>query len=589
MDTLVQGWKLQLQKELEIEHQESVENQKGIAIEYVSSSTGLNGRCVVQIKPVNPLIEMPFRNGDIAQFVQLEKTAVVYKVTEKYLFMAFEEEMDFQHDKILKLPNTFIYKRINKLLDIIPSLASESLVQVCFGARQPLFSNVEVDYFDDLLNEQQQSAVRRSLESLDVHLIHGPPGTGKTQTLVEIIRQFHRRGKSVLVCGPSNISVDNIVERLTVCNVPCLRMGHPARLLPSVQDKALEYIVDNCTHGGEVLQDIKQEIDQLSRNVHSCKTGKEKYEIYKELRQLKKEFNQRERKVVYETCQQHSIHCSTLSNSMNRNLNKEYDVVVIDENGQATEPESWLALIKAKKAIIAGDPLQLPPVVKSKGNLEISLMQRLLKIPNICTMLTVQYRMNKYINEFPSKFMYHNKLLSHSSCALTRITDYSFVEKNDELQYPVVFYDNLQTSYELQDENGSKSKYNEGELSNIMDLVEELIGYQIPQTFIGIIAAYNAQVSRLKQLISTIYPDIEIGTVDGYQGREKEVIIISTVKCNDLHDVGFLEEKRRMNVAVSRAKHLLIIFGDSETLERNEFLHNMVEWSSEHDIRYYNE
>lgn len=588
MDSIIEGWKIQLQKQLEIEQNEIISKEKGLNIEFIGSSTGLAGRCIVQLQKVNVFSNWEFRNGDIAQLVQAEKTAVVYKVTEKYLYLAFEDEIEFVRDKILKLPNTIVYKRLNKLFDHLLSKKEESLYQVCFNGRDPLFIDLEIDFLDDSLNDLQKLAVKKSLKSLDIHMIHGPPGTGKTCTLIEIIRQLLAKNKSILVCGPSNISVDNIVERLSAKQIPCLRIGHPARLLPSVQDKALEYIVDYCTHGGEVLYDIKQEIDSLLKKVHS-KSGKEKYEIYKQVRILRKEFNLRERKVVSETCRSHLIHCSTLTNAMNRNLNKEYDVVIVDEVAQSIEPEVWLALSKANKAIIAGDPFQLPPVVKSKpnklANLEISIMERLFKINNICTMLTTQYRMNKYINEFPNKFLYHDKLVAHPSCAMKMITDYDGVTKCYDLQYPVIFYDNLQSSPEYEDEG--KSKYNDGELENIKTLIEELIAYNIPQTFIGIIAAYNAQVSRLKSIIP--YSDIEINTVDGYQGREKEVIIISTVKCNSDHDVGFLTETRRMNVAISRAKHLLILFGDSETLERHQFLHNMVEWASQYDVRYFSE
>eukprot|EP00835_Amoeboradix_gromovi_P001541 NODE_72_length_23514_cov_0.560624.p2 type:complete len:592 gc:universal NODE_72_length_23514_cov_0.560624:418-2193(+) len=591
MDILIEGWKLQLQQELEIEQKEALENTKGVTVEFVGSSTGLGGRCIVQIKTVNPQqCLLDYRNGDTVQLEQLDKSAVVYKSSEKYIYLAFEDEIDFQHDKLIKLPNISMYKRIDRVLEALPS-ATNSMVQVCFNNKQPQFSNRHIDYFDLKLNHQQKLAVKRCIESLDIHCIHGPPGTGKTATLIEVIRQFHKINKSILVCGPSNISVDNIVERLSYHKVPCLRMGHPARMIDSVKDKSLEYIVDNGTFGGEVLKDIKQEIDGLFKQVHSCKSGKEKYEIYKQTRQLKKEFNQRERKVVHETCQQHSIHCSTLGNSMSRNLNKDYDVVIIDEIAQATEPEAWLALAKCKKAVIAGDPLQLPPVVKSKCNkmasLETSLMERIMSINNICTMLLVQYRMNTFINEFSSKFIYKNKLVADKSCANTRITDYSQITKSEELQYPVIFYDNLQSSWEYEDEN--KSKYNEGEISNIVELIDELTELNIPQEFIGIIAAYNAQVTRLKAILQETYPLVEIGTVDGFQGREKEVVVISTVKCNNEHNIGFLSEKRRINVAVSRAKHLLIIFGDSETLERNKFLHNLVEWSSQYDIRYFKE
>eukprot|EP00834_Sanchytrium_tribonematis_P006032 NODE_412_length_7926_cov_1.357608.p2 type:complete len:595 gc:universal NODE_412_length_7926_cov_1.357608:3296-5080(+) len=589
MGDLILNWKRELSEELEIEKQEAIDNKQGIAVDFVDSSTGLNSRCIIQIKPTNPLIDWTFRNGDIIKLLNLDKSAIVYKVNQKFLYLSFEEELDFVHDKIIKLPNDIMYKRVFKVLDDLHCMANpNALMNICFKSHIPNFRSLQIQFFDQTLNDSQKLAVKKSLQSLDIHFIHGPPGTGKTKTLIEIIKQLFQSRKKILICGPSNISVDNIVERLSKENIPCIRMGHPARLLQTVQDKSLEYIVDNCTHGGEVLSDIKLEIEALLRSVHKAKSGKEKFDIYKEIRSLRKEFNHRERKVVFETIEQHHIHCSTLSNCLNRNLSQQYDCVLVDEAAQCTEPELWLGLAKSSKAIIAGDPYQLPPVIKSKttGRLSISLMERMLdlKIPQLFTMLTVQYRMNKYINQFPSKHMYQNKLIPDVSCANRIITDYNNIIKSDELKFPVVFYDNLQTCCELEDENGSK--YNEAEIDNVCLLLDELLDYEIPAKFIGVIAAYNAQVSRLRSRISN--QEIEISTVDGYQGREKEVIIISTVRCNDMHEVGFLSDKRRMNVAVSRAKHLLFIFGDSETMERDRFLKDMVDWASSFDIRYFN-
>ena len=586
MNDLITGWKMQLALELEIEQLEAIQDQNGIAIELINTSTGLGGRCIAKIKSVNPLNEWTIRNGDIIRLLKMDKSAVVYKVSSSFVYLAFEDEIDFNHDKLIKLPNTVMYTRIDKVLDGLP-LINNSLIDICFNNKKPQFISSDFEFIDLQLNEQQRIAVDKSIQSIDIHAIHGPPGTGKTQTLIEIIRQLFIKTKTILICGPSNLSVDNIVERLSNINIPCLRIGHPARLLPSVQDKALEYIVDNCTFGGEVLHDIKQEIDSLNRKVHSCKSKRDKYLLYKDIRELKKEFKKREKKVIFEQTHKFLIHCCTLSNAMNKHTRDYYDVVIIDEVCQAIEPECWIALQKSSKAIIAGDPLQLPPVVKSKpnklANLEISLMERVLKSTAVCTLLQVQYRMNKEINAFPSKHIYNDKLVCHNSNENIRITDHFKVE--EEFTFPVVFYDNLHQSIELQDD--SKSIYNEGELQNIKEVVDSLIKNNIPESFIGVIAAYNAQVSRLKVLLP--YKDIEIGTVDGFQGREKEIILISTVRCNDDHSIGFLSEKRRMNVAITRAKMLLILFGDSETMERNEFLTSLLDWASMESLYYYHD
>lgn len=463
-------------------------------------------------------------------------------------------------------------------------------MRVAFGHTDPLpvdSAGVEpVEFVDPFLNDSQKEAIRYSLASHDVVLIHGPPGTGKTHTLIELILQMVRRKLRVLVCGPSNVSVDNIVERLAPNKAPVVRIGHPARLLPSVLEHSLEVLTHTSDAAG-IVKDVRQEIDQKQASIRKTRTGRERRAIYDDLKELRREFRERESKCVDNLVRESSVVLATLHGAGGHQLrNQRFDVVIIDEASQALEAQSWIPLLSAKKVVLAGDHLQLPPTVKSsvhkskdartkgkgkemtdqgatddlKGvSLETTLFDRLLDLhgPGIKRMLTTQYRMHEKIMRFPSDELYESKLMAAESVKARLLEDLPYeVQMTDDTKEPVVFWDTQGGDFPEKTEDkevGKKeallgeSKSNDMEALVVAKQVENLVHAGIKPDDIAVITPYNGQLAQLSQMLREKYPGIELGSVDGFQGREKEAVVVSLVRSNTAHEVGFLGERRRLN------------------------------------------
>ena len=491
-------------------------------------------------------------------------------------------------------------------------------------------------WINENLNDSQKRAIEFALASQDLALIHGPPGTGKTQTLIELIIQILRperkkpnqKAVKLLVCGPSNISVDNIVERLAPYKIPMIRLGHPARLLPAVLNHSLD-ILTKSSEAGALVQDIRNELDAKQASISKTRTGRERKAIYAEMRELRSEYRERERRCVDELVRNSSIVLATLHGAGGYQLkNADFDVVIIDEAGQALEAQCWIPLLAAKKAVLAGDHLQLPPTVKSlnsksdanekpaKGEkdvsnvvrkspsltLETTLFDRLLKLhgSEIKRMLTIQYRMHESIMAFPSTALYESKLEAAESVKAHLLRDLKYgVQDTEDTSVPLVFYDTQGGDYEEKAEDeelgnqkrrtlAAESKSNENEAALVRKHVRALIEAGVHAEDIAIVTPYNAQLSVLSAMLKESYAGIELGSVDGFQGREKEAVVLSLVRSNASHEVGFLGERRRLNVAMTRPRRHLCVIGDSETVSRgSKFLKAWMQHLEEHaDLRY---
>ncbi|KAF4771471.1 hypothetical protein HAV15_004321 [Penicillium sp. str.  len=532
----------------------------------------------------------------------------------------------------IKLANDVTYRRMRqtmeKMIKIIETEYSH-FMRVAFGYTTPLQLDTEacgpVEFTDPTLNDSQKDAIRFALASRDIALIHGPPGTGKTHTLIELILQFVQRNKRVLVCGPSNVSVDNIVERLAPKKVPVVRIGHPARLLPSVLEHSLEVLTQTSDAGG-IVKDIRKEIDEKQASIRKTRSGRERRGIYDELKLLRKEFRQRESKCVDNLVRESSVVLATLHGAGGHQLkNQKFDVVIIDEASQALEAQCWISLLGAEKVILAGDHLQLPPTVKSTGqksnekasrgtdderadsdteilkgvSLERTLFDRLLALhgPGIKRMLTTQYRMHEKIMRFPSDELYEGKLIASDAVKARLLIDLPYeVEGTDDTQEPLVFWDTQGGDFpeKAEDEISKKgallsdSKSNEMEAMVVARHVDNLIDAGVRPESIAVITPYNGQLALLSRMLREKYPGLELGSVDGFQGREKEAVVVSLVRSNGEHEVGFLGEKRRLNVAMTRPKRHLCICGDSETISHgSSFLKHWMDFLEEHaDLRY---
>ncbi|CDR40163.1 CYFA0S04e04940g1_1 [Cyberlindnera fabianii] len=543
---------------------------------------------------------------------RVSQTSVVVTIDENHE----EKVLNIISDRlwIVKISNSITYKRMESTMRKLSEIETPNyLMQLLLNDATyvpPSDTQLETSYkvmkfHNDHLNNSQKHAINFAMNS-PISIIHGPPGTGKTYTLIETIRQLIDRGERVLVCGPSNISVDTILERLNglVPGDQLLRIGHPARLLSSNLQHCLD-IVSTTSDGGQLVADIKKEIDDSMKKIKKTRTYKEKKAIWSDIKDLKRELRQREKRVTDELILQAKVVVSTLHGSSSRPLTNLYathpgtrifDTIIIDEVSQSLEPQCWIPLItheksQVKKLILAGDNQQLPPTIKLDNDaqvkkiLETTIFDRLVSQYGdvFKRLLNIQYRMNKQIMTFSSDSLYAAKLLADESVENILLFDLDNVEKNDETEVPIIWYDTQGGDYPEKDSADSNevvsSKYNEMEAYVVVNHIKKLLDSGVETKHIGVIAPYNAQVSLLKSLIHKEYADIEISTVDGFQGREKEIIIFTLVRSNDEREVGFLSEQRRLNVAITRPKRQLCVVGDMETISAgSKFLKSWVDW-----------
>lgn len=497
---------------------------------------------------------------------------------------------------------------------------TSSLTQVLFGKSSPtpiaeaeLSKNIA--WNDPSLNDSQKDAIRFALASREVALIHGPPGTGKTHTLIELILQLVSRGQRLLVCGPSNISVDNIVERLSSHKIPMVRLGHPARLLPGVLNHSLD-VLTRTSEAAEIVRDIRNELDAKQASIRKTRNGRERKAIYGETKDLRREFREREGRVVSELLRTSKVVLSTLHGAGGHHLKDErFDTVIVDEASQALEAQCWIPVLSVKgvqKLVLAGDHLQLPPTIKSTNSkekpkpaktvetgvkdldlnsdakkkkkpkednvrLETTLFDRLLSLhgPAIKRMLTTQYRMHEDIMAFPSAQLYEGKLIAAESVKARLLKDLEYeVQETEDTIAPLVFWDTQGGDFpETVDDAGAdgakgksallaESKINENEASLVRMHVSTLVDAGVKEDDIAVVTPYNGQLARCKEILGERFPGVEMGSVDGFQGREKEAVVVSLVRSNGEKEVGFLGEKRRLN---GKSNHQLGLQGADGT------------------------
>ncbi|ONM06783.1 P-loop containing nucleoside triphosphate hydrolase superfamily protein [Zea mays] len=522
---------------------------------------------------------------------------VVYRLKDSSITVAFD---DIPEDglnsplRLEKLANEVTYRRMkDALIELSKAVQTgpcANLVPVLFGEKAPMRSKDAMKFspFNKNLDDSQKEAISKALGSRDVFLLHGPPGTGKTTTIIEIILQEVKRGSKILACAASNIAVDNIVERLARYRTKLVRLGHPARLLPQVLDSALDAQVlraDNSSLAG----DIRKEMKVLNSKLLKAKDRNTKRDIRKELKTLAKEERKRQQLAVTDVLKNADVVLTTLTGASSKKLNGiTFDLVVIDEAAQALEVACWIALLKGPRCILAGDHLQLPPTIQSveaeKKGMGKTLFERLTEAygEEITSMLTVQYRMHEHIMSWSSKELYNNKIKAHSSVAGHMLYDLEEVTRSSSTEPTIVLIDTTGCDMEeVKDEE--ESTMNEGEAAVSIAHAKLLVESGVNASDIGIITPYAAQVTCLKMMRNkdAKLKDLEISTVDGFQGREKEAIIISMVRSNSKKEVGFLSDHRRMNVAVTRARRQCCLVCDVETVSSDRFLKRLVEYFEE--------
>ena len=436
------------------------------------------------------------------------------------------------------------------------------------------------------LNKTQEEAVNKVLWAKDVAVVHGPPGTGKTTTLVEAIYETLRRENQVLVCAQSNMAVDWISEKLVDRGVNVLRIGNPTR----VNDKMLSFTYERRFEAHpdyELLWAIRKAIRDLRAH---RKRGDEKY--HQKLERLKERATELEVRINAQLFGEARVIASTLVGSANRLLEgQKFGTLFIDEAAQALEAACWIPIRRVSRVIFAGDHCQLPPTIKSyaalKAGLDKTLMERIVENkPEVVTLLKMQYRMNEEIMRFSSDWFYGNQVESAPEVKYRSILDLDIpMTWVDTSQFAV---EGLQFTEEFVGESFGRINKAEAELTLlVLEQYFQKIGKQRildERLDVGIISPYRAQVQYLRRLLKKreffkpYRSLISVNTVDGFQGQERDIILISLVRANDEGQIGFLRDLRRMNVAITRARMKLIILGDASTMTRHPFYKRLYDY-----------
>lgn len=436
-----------------------------------------------------------------------------------------------------------------------------------------------------VLDESQRAAVAHALAAKEVAIIHGPPGTGKTTAVVELIRQSVRRGERVLACAPSNLAVDNLLERLLAAGERAIRVGHPARVLPELREHTLDLQV--AAHPDlKLAREWTKQAWALRRQANKfTRAAPEKgarREQRDEAKRLLADARQMEERLVAHLLDSATVVCATLTGLDDEFLGDlQFDLAVIDEAAQTTEPACWIPLLRSKRLVLAGDHCQLPPTILSSQakqlGFEVSMMERL--VTNwgeaISRQLTTQYRMHEQIMRFSSNEFYESSLIAADSVREHVLADLPHVAPCPLAQTAMQFIDTAGSDCIEQAEADGSSRNNPGEADVVVRQVQELLAAGVTPAEIAIITPYAAQARLLQTLIDNAA--IEIDTVDGFQGREKEAVVISLVRSNTTGEVGFLTDTRRTNVALTRARRKLIVIGDSSTLANHDFYRRLLD------------
>lgn len=436
--------------------------------------------------------------------------------------------------------------------------------------------------FDDpRLNAPQREAVARALAAEELYLVHGPPGTGKTEVLAAIAAEAIARGSTVVACAASNAAVDNLVARLASRGVDAVRLGHPARVHPLLVEHTLEARAERHEKA-RIAAALTNEARQLLRRAdRATKQGRaadrfaEARATRSEARRLFAEARTLARAAEDEVLAKAPAVCATLTGLASQRLRgRRFALAIVDEATQATVPATILALVRAEKVVLAGDQNQLPPTVLSleaaSAGLAKSLFERWQQLfPGLSRMLEVQHRMHREIMEFPSTQLYGGRLEAHPSVASHLLAELPGVARDERTAAAMVFVDSAGKGWSEECPEGGESRRNPGEAQRVVAEVRALRAAGLAARDIGVIAPYAAQV----QLLRTLLPEeeLDIDTVDAFQGREKEAICVSLTRSNDTGELGFCADVRRMNVALTRARRRLFVVGDSATVARHPF------------------
>ena len=458
-----------------------------------------------------------------------------------------------------------------------PTAPLTRMLAVLLGARAATRQRaIAWQPFDDALDDAQRAAIDGALHTDDVALIHGPPGTGKTRTLVEVVRQAVARGEQVLVTAPSNTAVDNVGERLVAAGVGVVRLGHPARIAPALEAVSLDALIAG-SDGARLARDLGERARDERRAALGLR-GADARERWSEVRALERDARAALAEAETHLLATTPVLLATCAGADHHALgDRRFPLVVLDEATQAPDPLAILALARGERAVLAGDPHQLPPTVidpaAARAGLGTTLFERLAATAG-APMLVQQHRMHADIMAFPSASKYDGALVAAPAVAGHTLADLGVTD--DPARGGALWLldtagkdwlDRKGGPDELDADRRDPSTWNPEQADRVAAEVRRLLGRGVAPTDLAVIAAYDAQVRALRaRLAAERVAGVEIATVDGFQGREKEAVIVDTVRSNPDGEVGFLADTRRMNVALTRARRFLLVVADSATL-----------------------
>ena len=468
------------------------------------------------------------------------------------------------------------------------------LIKVLTGEKPATFETAVPHFSSTVLNDSQQAAVSRILSANELAIVHGPPGTGKTTTLVQsvkaLIQQDHRQ---VLVVAPSNTAVDLLSEKLSDEGLNVLRVGNPAR----VSDRLMALTLDSrmAEHSSmKEIKKMKKQANELRNMAHKYKRnfGKAEREqrkaLFDEAHRIIKDVEKTEQYITNDLLSRAQVITATLVGANHYTVRHlKYHTVVIDEAGQALEPACWIPILKAQKLVLAGDHCQLPPTIKSeeaaRNGLSTTLLEKCVNLhPNAVVLLEEQYRMHEMIMGYSSGVFYQNRLKAHASVAGHLLFD---------TDSPMVFVDTAGCGFDEKAEGTSTSNPEEAAFvfKHLTQLAAALSTHYQPHNFpsIAVISPYRQQIQLLKEQLQhstqlQVYGDkISVNTIDSFQGQERDIVYISMTRSNSESRIGFLSDIRRMNVAMTRARKKLVVIGDSATLSQFPFYANFIAYAEQ--------
>jgi ATP-dependent RNA/DNA helicase IGHMBP2 len=482
-----------------------------------------------------------------------------------------------------------------KLADTLREKPAEGrLIQILTGNKTPTFEDNIVTTPLGSLNPSQQAAVQKIVSAQDLAVVHGPPGTGKTTTLVQAINALVAKNhEQVLVVAPSNTAVDLLSEKLFAEGLNVLRIGNPAR----VSERLMALTLDSKMAAHPQMKEVKKlkkQAGEYKNMAHKYKRNFGKAErdqrkaLFDEAYKIMKEVGKTEQYIIDDLVAKAQVITATLVGANHHTVrNVKYKTVVIDEAGQALEPACWIPILKAQKVILAGDHFQLSPTIKSakaaRGGLSTTLLEKCVTLhPEAVTLLEEQYRMNEAIMGYSSQVFYGGKLKAHQS-----VVGHLLFEGD----VPVNFIDTAGCGFDEKLEGTSSTNLEEAGFlfKHLNALVEQLAPRYDSATFptIAIISPYKEQIRILKeQLLNfpelSVYGNkISVNTIDSFQGQERDVVYLSMTRSNNEGDIGFLSDIRRMNVAMTRARKKLVVIGDSSTLAQLPFYADMITYAEQ--------